>query len=112
MRRELVSHFFLLPQTVPLAISCSIRGWSKEEAHSGGCCLVYRTRARTMAELLTDQPSASVASRLRCRRRVSSSWVMVWERTRKGGFLGVVLERAISEIISQRGATCHIVNKL
>ncbi len=102
MRSELLSHFFLLPQKMPLAISCSIRGWSDAEAHACGCWLAYRSKARITAELPTVQPSASEASWFSCLRMVSASWVSVWERTTRGSFLGADLGRAISEIISHR----------
>jgi hypothetical protein len=38
--------------------------------------------------------------------------VMVWERTMKGGFLGVVLGRAISEIISHLSRGYYAENNL
>jgi hypothetical protein len=107
MRREFISHFFLVPQTVPLAISCSISGWSDSETHAGVCWLVYRSKARIIAELPTVQPSASEAPWLSCFRMVSASWVSVWERTTRGCFWGVVLGRAISEIISHLSRGCY-----
>lgn len=95
MRSEFISHFFLLPQKMPLAISFSISGWSVAEAHGGDCWAACRSRARTTAELPTVQPRASEASWLSCRRMVSASWVSVWERATRGSFFGVGLERAI-----------------
>jgi hypothetical protein len=53
MPTEITSHFFFLPQTVPLAISCSMRGWSVAAAQVGGCCATYRSNARMTAELPT-----------------------------------------------------------
>lgn len=75
MRSEFITHFFLLPQKMPLAISFSMSGWSVAAAHVGGCWAACRSRARIIAELPTVQPSASEASWLRCRRMVSVSWV-------------------------------------
>jgi hypothetical protein len=103
MRSEIIPHFFLLPHSRPLAISCSIRGWSAVEAQVVGCCATYRSRARITAELPTVQPSASEASWLSCWRRISASRVSVWERTTRKGFAGFFGGRAISEIISHLG---------
>jgi hypothetical protein len=95
MLTEIISHFFLLPQKMPVAISFSISGWRVVEAHVGDCWAVCRSRARTTAELPTDQPRASEASWLSCLRMVWASWVSVWERTTRGCFFGVGLRRAI-----------------
>jgi hypothetical protein len=100
MRSEFISHFFLLPHSRPLAISCSMSGWSVAEAQAVGCCATYRSRARITAELPTVQPRASEASWLSCWRRMSASRVSVWERTMRKGFAGFFEGRAISEIIS------------
>ena len=96
MRSEIISHFFLLPQKRPLAISCSISGWSVAETQEGGCCQTYWRRARITAELPTVQPSASEASWFSSFRMVSVSWVNVWDRTTRGCFGGVDLGRAIN----------------
>jgi hypothetical protein len=96
MRGEFIPHFFLLPQMVPLVISCSIRGWSAVAAHPGGCWATYRSSARMTAELPTVHPSASEASWFSSLRMVSASWVNVWERTTSGCFWGVNFGRAIN----------------
>src|SRR6185436_4594440 len=54
--------FFLLPQTLPAAISCSMSGYSAEDTQDRGCCPVYEISARTTAELVTVHPSLSDAS--------------------------------------------------
>jgi hypothetical protein len=95
MLTEITSHFFLLPQTVPLAISRSISGWSDVEAHAGDCWATYWSRARITAELPTVQPRASEASWLSCWSNRSVSRLSVWVRGRSGCFFGVGLERAI-----------------
>ena len=95
MRSEFISHFFLLPQTMPLAISRSISGWSDVEAHAGDCWATYWSRARITAELPTVQPRASEASRLSCWSNWSVSRLSVWVRGTSGCFFGVGLERAI-----------------
>lgn len=95
MPTELLTHFFLLPQKMPLAISCSMSGWSVAEAHAVGCCATYRSRARIIAELPTVQPRASEASWLSCWSRMSASRVSVWERTTRNGFFSAGFARAI-----------------
>jgi hypothetical protein len=93
---EIIPHFFLLPHRRPLAISCSMKGWSAVVVHAGGCCSTYRSRARMTAELPTVQPSASEASWLSCWRRWSSFRLSVKVRGKRGCFLGVDLGRAIN----------------
>ena len=72
-RCAVISHLFLLPQTMPESISCAIRGWSVAAAHSGDCWAAYRIRARTTAELPTVQPKVSEASWRRCSSVLSAS---------------------------------------
>jgi hypothetical protein len=112
MRGEFISHFFLLPQNVPLVISCSIRGWSAVAAHPGGCWATYRSNARMTAELPTVQPRASEASWLSCWRRRSASWLSVKVWGKSGCFLGADFARAISEIISHTSMGCYAENNL
>jgi hypothetical protein len=95
MRGKLASHFFLLPQNVPLVISCSMKGWSAVAAHPGGCWAAYRSRARITAELPTVQPSASEASWLRPWSTWAVSRLKVWVRGYNGCFRGVGLRGAI-----------------
>lgn len=88
---ELLTHFFLLPQMTPWAISCSISGWRVVDGQEDGCSAAYRTSARRIADLLTVQPNASVASWPSCWRNSSASRVMVWVQMivgffRSGGF--------------------------
>lgn len=100
MRGEIVTHFCLLPQTVPALISSSIRGWSVVVAQEEGCCATYRSRARTTAEWPTVHPSRSEASWLSRSSTRLSSWLSVWVRGKSIRFGGVRFARAISEIIS------------
>lgn len=86
---EFISHFFLLPQNVPLVISCSMSGWSVAAAHPGGCWAMYRSSARMTAELPTVQPRASVASWLSPWRSWAVSRLSVWVRGYRGCFLRV-----------------------
>lgn len=95
MRGEITSHFFLLPQKVPLVISCSMSGWSIVAAHVGGCWAAYRSSARITAELPTVHPNASVASWLSPWSTWAVSRLRVWVRGKRGCFLGVGVERAI-----------------
>ena len=99
MLNELLTHFFLLPHMTP---AFSSRSTSRNSASiAGGPCLaIWRTNARIIAELLTDRPRKSEASRLKRWRRVSTSWVRVWVRIRKGCFGGLVCGRFIGELIS------------
>ena len=90
-------HTFLLPQTIPLLISASIRGKSVSCAHAGVCCSAYVSNARTTAELPTVQPKTSEAVWLRFRKVRSFSAVSEWVRMVSGSFL----ERAISELLTQ-----------
>jgi hypothetical protein len=112
MRGKFTSHFFLLPQNVPLVISCSMSGWSAAAAHPGGCWAAYRSRARIIAELPTVHPRASEASWLSCWRRRSASWLSVKVWGESGCFLGVDFARATSEIISHQGMQCYEENNL
>jgi uncharacterized protein DUF2513 len=64
------------------------------------CFTTWRISARMTAELLIDRPRKSEASRLKRWRRVSTSWVRVWVRIRKGCFGGLVCGRFIGELIS------------
>ncbi len=98
---EFTSHFFLLPQKVPLAISRSMSGWSAVAAQVGGCWSAYRRRERTIAEPPTVHPKASEASWLRRWRIVLVSSVSECVRGMSGCFFERVLGRAIREIISR-----------
>jgi hypothetical protein len=105
MPTEFTSHFFLLPQNMPLLISCSISGWSVAAAHPGDCWAAYRSRARITAELPTVQPNASEASWLRPWSTWAVSRLKVWVRGYKGCFRGVGLRVAIErDHISPRHA--------
>src|SRR5688500_9724294 len=79
-------HFFLLPQTVPLLISSSMRGKRADDAHAGGCAFTYRSKARITAELPTVQPKTSEACWLRFRNVRSVSAVSEWDRMTEGSF--------------------------
>jgi hypothetical protein len=105
MCSELLSHFFLLPQNVPLEISCSMRGWSAVAAHPGGCWATYRISARMTAELPTVQPKASVASWLSSWSNWEVSRLSVWVRGYRGCFRGVGFLAAIRrDHISAQGS--------
>ena len=86
---------FLLPQTIPACISCSMRGASVVDTQEEGWAVAYRKRARTTAELLTVQPMISDASWLsRCKVRSFSS-VRVWVRMKSDFLRGVGFRVAI-----------------
>jgi hypothetical protein len=89
---------FLLPQTVPLLISSSIRGKRADEAHAGGCAFAYRSRARITAELPTVQPKTSEACWLRFRNVRSVSAVSEWVRMVIGSFVGCAIQRVINSL--------------
>jgi hypothetical protein len=91
-------HRFLLPQTVPLLISSSIRGKRADEAHAGGCAFTYRSRARITAELPTVQPKTSEACWLRFRKVRSVSVVSEWVRMVNGSFVERVIQRVINSL--------------
>jgi hypothetical protein len=93
---------FLLPQTIPLLISSSIKGKRADEAHAGGCAFAYRSRARITAELPTVQPKTSEALWLRFRKVRSFSAVSEWVRMVSGSFLARVIQRVINSL---RGRT-------
>src|SRR5258708_16241102 len=98
MRSELLTHFFFLPHTKPSAISRSITGNSAVAIQEEGCCEATWRRARTIAELLTVQPSASDASCRSCCRKRSVSRVSEWARITRGSFLGVGLRVAMKRV--------------
>lgn len=98
MRNECISHFFLLPQTKPSEISRSMTGKSTVAFQDGGCCDAIVRRARTTAELLTVQPSASDASWcMRWRKRLVSV-VSEWVRMMSGSLFGWGLRVAIQRV--------------
>ena len=103
MTGEFISHFFLLPQTRPAAISCSIRSSRTDRRHAGGCWATYRSTARTTAESLTVHPSASDASCPIVWRSVSNAGVRVRERMTNGSFLGFDFVGAIYRVINSPG---------
>ena len=112
MRSEIISHFFLVPQNVPLAISRSMSGWRDVEDQVEGCWAMYWSKARITAELPTVQPKASDASWLSRWRRWSASWLSVKVWGKSGCFLGVGFVCAIREIISHVSIGRYEENKL
>jgi hypothetical protein len=105
------SHRFLLPQTVPLLISSSIRGKRADDAHAGGCAFTYRSKARITAELPTVQPKTSEAYWLRFRKVRSVSVVSEWVRMVKGSFVERAIQRVINSLQQGRQEVEQIVKR-
>ena len=69
-----------------MASTTSARGKRMVDTQEDSCGAAYWRRARTIADLPTVQPMASVASRLRRWRNSSASRVSVWVQMTVGGF--------------------------